>query len=87
MSYSVVWAKRPLKQLLTISKRQRLLVAFLIKKNINGCDNPTVVGDCKRLEAVDDAWRWRIGGYRILARVENNKLNIVVFRMVTRQVA
>lgn len=81
MSYAVEWTKGAAKQLLAIDKKQRILIASWVKDNLDGCENPKSLSNGKRLEGTEDGWRWRVGKYRILGRILENRLVIEVVRV------
>lgn len=85
MPYRVTWTKRAVKELRSIDPRQGYIIASWVKENLDGCNNPTMVGDCKALKRVKLGWRWRIGNHRILGRVLGNELVIDIFKVGNRK--
>ena len=85
MPYHVTWTRSALKALRSIDPRQGMIIASWVNENLEGCDNPTRVGDCSRLRGVDNVWRWRVGRHRILGTVHGNELQIVIFRVGDRR--
>ncbi len=85
MSFSVIWTKRATKELLSIPKRQRLMIVKWAKDNLEGCDNPKAVPGSKAIQGSQHGWRYRVGSYRILARIEEDELVIEVVRVGHRQ--
>lgn len=85
MTYHVVWSKAAAKQLMAIPKRQRMAIAQWIKDNLEGSTNPKAIPGTKKLTGTKDGWRWRVGVYRILGRVDGDNLIIEVVRVGHRQ--
>jgi len=57
---------------------QRQIVKYL-ETNIQGSDNPRLLG--KALEGnLSNFWRYRVGKYRIIADIQDNKFKVVVVR-------
>lgn len=55
---------------------QRIIKAW-IEKNLINCENPRIHG--KALTANRSGqWRYRVGDYRILAEIHNNKLVLIL---------
>ena len=81
MTYKVEWSKAAAKQLLKIPKKQRLILVSWVKNNLEGCADPRLVMNGKQLQGTDCGWRWRIGSYRILGRIDFDKLTNVVVRV------
>ena len=77
MIYHVEFTKPALKQLKKLDKPTASLIIGWIRKNIEGCENPRVQG--KALTANRSGqWRYRIGDYRIIAEIEDDKVLVLV---------
>ena len=85
MSFSVEWSKAATKQLLNIPKKQRLIILSWVQEHLDGCEDPRRAPNGKQLQGTDSGWRWRVGVYRILARIEDGKAVIQVVRVGHRQ--
>lgn len=85
MSFSVEWSKAATKQLLSIPKKQRLIILSWVQEHLDGCEDPRRAPNGKQLQGTDFGWRWRVGVYRILARIEDRKAVIEVVRVGHRQ--
>ncbi|GCF94665.1 cytotoxic translational repressor of toxin-antitoxin stability system [Enterococcus florum] len=74
--YSVELTKRFLKDLKKIDKFSAKLILKWLDKNIEGSDNPRLrgkglVGNKKGI------WRYRVGDYRVLCKIDDNKLIVL----------
>lgn len=85
MSFSVEWSKAAAKQLVKIPKKQRLIVLSWVQEHLNGCEDPRLAPNGKQLQGTDSGWRWRVGVYRILGRIEDGKAVVEVVRVGHRQ--
>lgn len=85
MRYRVVWTKRAMKQLLAIPKRQRLMVAAWVRDNLDGCENPKALECAKKIQGTDQGWCFRMGSYRVLARIRESEVLIEIVRVGHRQ--
>jgi len=85
MAYRVTVTKRAKKQLEDIPAKQRQLVLAWIQKNLVGCENPRLVEGSKQIKGTAAGWRYRVGSYRILARIVDSELVIEVVRVGHRQ--
>jgi mRNA interferase RelE/StbE len=61
----------------------KMLLAW-ISKNLEGVDNPRKVGKALRHDK-KGAWRYRVGDYRILAKIEDNILIILIIEVGHRK--
>lgn len=77
MKYKVEFTKSAMKDLKKIDKKDSTKIAAWIKKNLVYCENPRQYG--KALKGnLSDSWRYRVGNYRILAHIEDDRVVIVV---------
>lgn len=81
MSYTVVWTKRATKQLLSIPKKQRLMIAEWVQRNLDGSTNPKAIEGAKMLQGTRAGWRFRVGSYRILASIHDEEVLIEIVRV------
>ena len=62
---------------------RRIIVAWLLK-NIDGCDNPRAHG--KGLTGNrSEEWRYRIGDYRVLCDIQDDKLFVLALEIGHRR--
>ncbi len=85
MSYEVEWSRSAAKELLSIEKKQRLMILKWVEDNLAGCENPKAIPGSKALQGTKNGWRYRVGSYRILATINEGKLLIEVVRVGHRQ--
>ena len=85
MSYTVIIKKRAEKEIAKLDKKTQLLLVHWIRDNLEGCENPRALAQAKALEGVVNGWRWRVGTYRILGRIEDDKIVIEVFKVGHRR--
>ncbi len=84
MKYSVVLTERAKKQLSKLDKPVAKLIASWLRKNLQGCENPRQHG--KGLTANRTGqWRYRIGDYRVLAEIQDEKVIIMVVEIGHRK--
>lgn len=86
MSYEVEWSRAATKELLSIEKKQRLMILKWVEENLaNSEENPKSIPGSKALKGTKNGWRYRVGSYRILATINEGKLLIEVVRVGHRQ--
>lgn len=84
MIYHVEFTKYALKQLKKLDKPTASLIIGWIRKNIEGCENPRIQG--KGLSANRSGqWRYRVGDYRIIAEIEDDKVLVLVINIGHRK--
>lgn len=84
MKYAVEFTERALKDIKKLDKHVASLILGWVRKNLEGCENPRVHG--KGLSANRSGqWRYRVGDYRLLALIEDDKIKIVIINVGHRR--
>ena len=84
IKYEVVYSATAVKQLSKMDAATRKLIRAWIEKNLVGCTDPRAHG--KGLTGDKSGkWRYRIGNYRILAQIYDDRLVIHVFKVGHRR--
>ncbi|SHJ90290.1 mRNA interferase RelE/StbE [Dethiosulfatibacter aminovorans DSM 17477] len=84
MKYNVEYTKNALKQLKKLDRQTTSFILSFIEKRLIGCDNPRQFG--KALQGnMNDKWRYRVGDYRILAKIEDERVIITVIEIGHRR--
>ena len=82
--YKVEYAPLAIKQLKKMDKHISALIIGWIEKNLVDCEDPRQYG--KGLVANRSGeWRYRIGDYRILADIQDDKLVILIITVGHRR--
>ena len=72
-TYHLEYSKQALKELKKLDNSVARIIFAWLRKNIDGCENPRVHG--KALSANRSGqWRYRIGNYRVLCAIEDDKV-------------
>ncbi|KNZ42057.1 type II toxin-antitoxin system RelE family toxin [Acetobacterium bakii] len=75
--FIVEFSDATLKKLKKMDRYQASILIGWIEKNLENCDNPRIQG--KPLTANHSGkWRYRVGDYRILALIEDERIKIVI---------
>ncbi|WP_241157001.1 type II toxin-antitoxin system RelE/ParE family toxin [Adlercreutzia sp. ZJ304] len=85
MGYRVIIKKQAEKQLASIEPKTRRLIQTFIKDQLEGSTNPQALSGCKKLQGVQNGWRWRVGVYRLLGIVDGDTITIQLFRIGHRR--
>jgi mRNA interferase RelE/StbE len=77
MNYSVRLSKLAVKAVAKLDVGQRRIIYMWIAKNLANCPDPRVQG--KALDgALRGLWRYRVGDYRLLAKIQDKELLILI---------
>ena len=84
MTYKVEYTEQAIKELRKIDKHTQFFILAWIEKNLVDCENPRQHG--KGLTANRSGeWRFRVGDYRIIAEIEDDKVIILVLTVGHRR--
>lgn len=77
MKYTVEYTPQAVKELKKLDRSVRALIIGWIEKKLIGCENPRQHG--KGLTANRSGqWRYRVGNYRLLAEIQDEKIVILI---------
>lgn len=77
MSYKVIYSKKALHQFKKMDNHNKLYILSWIDKNLEGTNNPYAKGKSLRGN-LKGSIRYRVGDYRIIAEVREEKLIILI---------
>jgi len=84
MRYTVEYSQQAVKNLKKLDKYTASLILGWIEKNLVDCENPRQHG--KGLTANRSGqWRYRVGDYRILADIQDERIVILVLEIGHRR--
>ena len=84
MTFHVNYLPQAIKSLEKMDKFTRKIIFEWIDKNLEGCSDPRIHG--KPLSANRAGqWRYRVGDYRIITKIEDDKLIILVITIGHRR--
>ena len=82
--YEVLLSKNAIKKLQKIDSQIRKMILNWIDKNLTNVNDPRIFG--KNLSHdKKDVWRYRIGSYRLLCNIADDKLIILVIEVGRRK--
>lgn len=82
--YTVKYTPQAVKQLLKLDKYTRKLVYAWIDKNLQNCKNPRQYGKGLTVNRKGQ-WRYRLGNYRLIAEIQDDKIIILILRVGHRR--
>ena len=83
MKYKVIIREKAEKQLNKLDNSIKLKIMRYIKQNLNETDNPKKFGKVLRYN-LKGFWRYRVENYRIIVKIEENELLILVVQIDKR---
>ena len=84
MKWTVEYTQQAVKELKKLDKQTRKFILAWIEKNLVDCENPRQFG--KSLTANHSGkWQYRIGDYRIITNIQDDKIVILVLNIGHRR--
>ena len=84
MKFKVEFTDRAVKDLKKLDRHTAALILGWVRKNLENCENPRAHG--KGLTANRSGqWRYRVGDYRLLAEIEEDKIRILILNVGHRR--
>lgn len=84
MKYKIIFTERAKKQLKQLGKHISALIIGWLEKNVEGCNNPRQHGK-GLVENKSGQWRYRIGDYRVLCEIQDEKVIVLVLEIGHRK--
>ncbi|MBQ9781895.1 MAG: type II toxin-antitoxin system RelE/ParE family toxin [Clostridia bacterium] len=83
-TFKVEFTEKAVKQLHKLDRQRFIIITNWIAKNLQGCENPRLHG--KALVANHAGkWRYRIGDYRLIAKIDDDKIIIFILEVGHRK--
>ena len=77
MTFEVEFTEQAIKELKKMDKHDAALITGWIRKNLQGCSNPRQQGKALTVNHSGE-WRYRVGNYRLLAEIQDEKVIILI---------
>ena len=77
MNYKIVFSEKAKKQLKKLDKHIAALIIGWLEKNIDGSENPRIHGKGLTENRAGE-WRYRIGDYRVICEIQDEKVIVLV---------
>jgi mRNA interferase RelE/StbE len=80
VSWRLEYSDKARKQLRKFDAAQRVIILSWMDKNIDRCEDPRVHGTGLTANRSGE-WRYRIGNYRVLCDIQDDKLIVLAFNI------
>lgn len=84
MKFKVEFTDEALKQLKKLDKHTKKFIMAWINKNLVDCENPRLHGS-GLVANRSGQWRYRIGDYRLITEIYDNKITILILNVGHRK--
>lgn len=73
------------KQLKKMDRQTAQRITHYLRERVLGHENPRMVGAALQGDRLGDLWKYRVGDYRIIARLKDQELEILVVEVGHRR--
>lgn len=84
MTYRVEYTKTAVKQLKKMDRKIAAFILSFIEDKLVNCENPRLYGKSLQGE-LSNIWRYRVGDYRILSRIDDDVVVITIVEVGHRR--
>ncbi|NTF30966.1 type II toxin-antitoxin system RelE family toxin [Rhizobium skierniewicense] len=85
MAWTIEFQEKPLKQLEKLGKSNATRIISYLTDRIAADENPRRTGQALQGSALGDYWRYRVGDYRILCDIQDERLVVLVIEIGHRR--
>ena len=86
MAWAIEFIPEAAKELRKLDRKAAARIVKTLETRIAPLDNPRSLGAPLKGEH-EGYWRWRIGDYRVIARIEDERITILIVRVAHRREA
>lgn len=84
MKFKVEFTDRAVKDLKKLDRYTAAMILGWVRKNLENCENPRAHGKGPTANR-SGQWRYRVGDYRLLAEIEEDKIRILILNVGHRR--
>ncbi|MFZ0314978.1 MAG: type II toxin-antitoxin system RelE/ParE family toxin [Candidatus Korobacteraceae bacterium] len=85
MAWTIEFADTALRQLEKFDKSIARRIRRFLQERIVPTENPRSIGEALHGDRLGEFWKYRVGDYRLIARIEDARLVILVVRLGHRR--
>lgn len=85
MAWSVELAESASRTLAKLDPQQRTRILNFLKQRLARLDDPRSIGKALRGSRVGEFWKYRVGDYRLICKLEDDRLLVLVLRLGHRR--
>lgn len=85
MAWSVELSESASRELDKLDSPQRKRILKFLRERVARLEDPRSVGKALRGSRLGEFWRYRVGDYRLICRIEDDRLVVLVLRVGHRR--
>jgi mRNA interferase RelE/StbE len=85
MAWSIKFGPRAERQIEQLDPQIARRIFRFLRERIAPLENPRSIGEALKGSELGEFWKYRVGDYRIIARIEDQKVQILIVRIGNRR--
>jgi mRNA interferase RelE/StbE len=85
LAWTIEFDPAAAKELVRLDKTVALRITRFLSERVATLDNPRDIGGALRGSALGEFWKYRVGDYRLICRIEDARITVVVLRVGNRR--
>ncbi|HLW82274.1 MAG TPA: type II toxin-antitoxin system RelE/ParE family toxin [Candidatus Acidoferrales bacterium] len=85
MAWSVELAESAARELGKLDLRHRKAILKSLNERLAKLDNPRSIGKALHGSKLGEFWKYRVGDYRLISKIEDNRLIVLALRLGHRK--
>lgn len=85
MAYSVELSESADRELSKLDAQQAKRILKFLHERVAKLDDPRSIGEALHGSRLGEFWKYRVGGYRLIAKIEDDRLVVLVLRVGDRK--
>ena len=85
MAYAVELSESADRELSKLDAPQRKRILKFLHERVAKLDDPRSIGEALRGSQLGEFWKYRVGDYRLISKIEDNRLLVLVLRVGHRK--
>lgn len=85
MAYSVELAESADRELGKLDAQHRKRILKFLQERVSKLEDPRSIGEALHGSQLGEFWKYRVGDYRLIAKIEDDRLVVLVLRVGHRR--
>jgi mRNA interferase RelE/StbE len=81
----IEFEKEAEKELKKLDKQVARRIVKFLRQRVAALDNPRSIGEALTGSTLGDYWKYRVGDYRIIADIQDDRVRVLVLRLGNRR--
>jgi len=85
MAWNVELAESAARELVKLDPSERKRIVKFLRERVARLDDPRSIGEALHGSRLGEFWKYRVGDYRLIVRIEDDRLVVLVLRVGHRK--